>query len=258
MCDSLAKSIILATANSLVPLAKTGRPRVSHELLLDQFIRVLRTGTTWRDVKGIDFRTAHRHFIRWAREGIFEAAFRRLHTLARRRRRDGSYLALDTSFVKNVFGIDAVGRNRTDRGRKATKIVALVDDQGLPHKLGFIPANISDYRVLPSVTPFPRSERGNRVYADKGFDSSAIREEIRKEGFVPRVARRRTVTTVWADRRRRVVERFFGILDKCRRLILRYDKTIVAYEGWTWLACCRLAGGRASSLRRAGGRSGAL
>jgi hypothetical protein len=43
MCDSLAKSIILATANSLVPLAKTGRPRVSHELLLDQFIRVLRT-----------------------------------------------------------------------------------------------------------------------------------------------------------------------------------------------------------------------
>ena len=88
MCDSLAKSIILATANSLVPLAKTGRPRVSHELLLDQFIRVLRTGTTWRDVKGIDF-------------------------------------------------------------------------------------------------------------------------------------------------------------DKCRRLILRYDKTIVAYEGWTWLACCRLAGNQA-------------
>ena len=41
MCDSLAKSIILATANSLAPLAKTGRPRVSHELLLDQFIRVL-------------------------------------------------------------------------------------------------------------------------------------------------------------------------------------------------------------------------
>ena len=155
----------------------------------------------------------------------------RIHTLARRRRRDGSYLALDTSFVKNVFGIDAVGRNRTDRGRKATKIVALVDDQGLPHKLGFIPANISDYRVLPSVTPFPRSERGNRVYADKWFDSSAIREEIRKEGFVPRVARRRTVTTVWADRRRRVVERwFFGILDKCRRLILRYDKTIVVYH----------------------------
>ena len=72
MCDSLAKSIILATANSLAPLAKTGRPRVSHELLLDQFIRVLRTGTTWRDVKGIDFRTAHRHFLRWAREGIFE------------------------------------------------------------------------------------------------------------------------------------------------------------------------------------------
>ena len=121
-------------------------------------------------------------------------------------------------------------------------MVALVDDQGLPHRLGFLPANISDYRVLPSIIPFPTSERGNRVYADKGFDSSAIREEIQKAGFIPRVARRRTVTTPWEDRRRRVVERFFGILDKCRRLILRYDKTIVAYEGWTWLACCRLAG----------------
>ena len=67
--------------------------------------------------------------------------------------------------------------------------------QGLPHRLGFLPANIYDYRVLPSIIPFPTSERGNRVYADKGFDSSAIREEIQKAVFIPRVARRRTVTT---------------------------------------------------------------
>ena len=119
MCDSLAKSIILATANSLVPLAKTGRPRVSHELLLDQFIRVLRTGTTWRDVKGIDFRTAHRHFLRWAREGIFEAAYRRLHTLARRRRRDGSYLALSIHrSSKMCLELGATGQIEDERRRR--------------------------------------------------------------------------------------------------------------------------------------------
>ena len=32
----------------------------------------------------------------------------------------------------------------SDRGRKASKVVAVVDERGLPHRLGFLPANVSD------------------------------------------------------------------------------------------------------------------
>ena len=106
--------------------------------------------------------------------------------------------------------------------------------------MGFLPANVSDYKVLHSVLPLPEDEKGCKVYADKGFDSDAIRNVIQDAGFEPRIPKRGSPATPWSERRRRVVERFFGVLDKCRRLILRYDKTIVAYEAWTWLASCRI------------------
>ena len=190
MGEKLVKSILLATANAFAPPEKMGRPRTDHGLLIDTFIRVLRTGMPWRDVRDVDFRTAHRHFILWARGGIFEKAYRRLLALCNRRKRDGTFLAIDTSFVKNVFGTDVLGRNPTDRGRKATKVVAVVDERGLPHRLGFLPANVSDYKVLHSVLPLPEDEKGCKVYADKGFDSDAIRNVILDAGFEGRGRRR--------------------------------------------------------------------
>ena len=102
-----------------------------------------------RDVRDVDFRTAHRHFILWARGGIFEKTYRRLLALCNRRKRDGTFLAIDTTFVKNVFGTDVLGRNPTDRGRKASKVVAVVDERGLPHRLGFLPANVTEDERRP-------------------------------------------------------------------------------------------------------------
>ena len=149
MEEKLVKSILLATANAFAPPEKLGRPRTDHGLLIDTFIRVLRTGMPWRDVRDVDFRTAHRHFILWARGGIFEKTYRRLLALCNRRKRDGTFLAIDTTFVKNVFGTDVLGRNPTDRGRKASKVVAVVDERGLPHRLGFLPANVTEDERRP-------------------------------------------------------------------------------------------------------------
>ena len=75
MEENLVKSILTATANVVVPPKRMGRPRTDNGLLIDTFIRVLRTGMPWRDVRDVDFRTAHRHFILWARAGIFEKAY---------------------------------------------------------------------------------------------------------------------------------------------------------------------------------------
>ena len=241
MCSYLIKSIILDVASSKLSLKEKGRPRQDHGRLLDIFLLVLTSGMPWRAVTGVDFRTAHRHFIRWARQGVFADAYRRILSLTKRRRRDGTFMALDTTFVKNVFGTDTVGRNPTDRGRMATKLVALVDDRGLPRRLGFLPANVSDHRALSSILPLPRAASGTRVYADKGFDSKEARRVLKSQGYAPRIGKRGMPVPLWRERRRRVVERFFASLDKCRRLIVRYDATIVSYAAWTWLGCCRIA-----------------
>ena len=78
------------------------------------------------------------------------------------------------------------------------------------------------------------------MYADKGYDSKAVRQQLRAYDYIDRVSKRGVWTHRVVNRRRGIVERFFSWLDKCRRLILRYDTLIDSYEAWTWLACCRL------------------
>jgi hypothetical protein len=45
------------------------------------------------------------------------------------------------SFVKNICGRDCLGKSSVDRGRKASKISALVDSYGVPLTMLFHPGN---------------------------------------------------------------------------------------------------------------------
>uniref|UniRef100_A0A6C0C100 Uncharacterized protein n=1 Tax=viral metagenome TaxID=1070528 RepID=A0A6C0C100_9ZZZZ len=51
---------------------------------------------------------------------------------SRASRNDEGRLVIDTSYVKNVHGFDVVGRNPTDRGRKASKISLLTNSRRTP------------------------------------------------------------------------------------------------------------------------------
>lgn len=240
----LAAQTILIAANQAFPLHDIGRPRTPHHVLVEIFSQVLRTGMQWRAISSVDFRTAHRHFYKWAQAGVFHTAFRRLRRLVTRSTRRVRHVAVDTTFVKSIYGSEMVGPNPTDRGRNATKMIAAVDRLGLPQRIAFFPANVSDHRTLPRIVPLPRQCRGARVYTDKGFDSASARRLLRKHGYVPRIARRRVRTSARDQSMRHVVERFFSWLDKSRRIILRYDATIAAFSGWTWMACCTIAARR--------------
>jgi transposase len=67
---------------------------------------------------------------------------------------------------------------------------------------------------------------------------------MRQFGYVDCISARRQVTHRVVNRRRNVVERSFSWLDKSRRLIMRYDQRVSAYEAWTLLACLRMVGAR--------------
>lgn len=246
--NTLYDSILLIASYDAFPSTAQcrGRARVAHEDLISIFTKVLQTGMQWRAIDGMDFRTAHRHFIRWCRAGVFQTAYKRVRRLLHRSTRNTGrdYVAIDSTYVKNVYGTDVVGRNPTDRGRLATKVVAAVDGTGLPIKIAFCDANESDHSALNKLLPLGARWKRKRVYADKGFDSRAARVRLKREGLLPRISRRGQNVSVWEERRRRVVEHFFSWLDKSRRLIVRYDTTIAAYRGWTWLACCRIGARR--------------
>ena len=162
--SNLLRTAVLRAAADLCPIKATGRPRTDHLELLDSFMTVLQTGMQWR----IDFRTAHRHFIHWARAGVFELAYCRLYRLTSRETRKENFAAIDTTFIKSIYGREVVGPNPTDRGRMATKMLAVVNKDGLPQKLAFFPGNVSDHTTLKGALPTKSSARKTKVYADKG------------------------------------------------------------------------------------------
>lgn len=83
------------------------------------------------------------------------------------------------------------------------------------------------------------------LLADKGYDSDAIRRDLRDRGAVPEIptkGNRKIQHTVdkalYALRSR--IECLIGWLKEQRRIATRYDKTVESYLGFVLLGCIRL------------------
>jgi transposase len=128
-----------------------GRKRkASLAYLLDRILYICRTGCQWINlpVETVSPKTVFRHFTVWSRACIFEGAF---YDEVRIKTVRSKILVADTSFVKNVYGRDVLGKNPTDRGRRATKISLLTDGLGMPVTAVFHQANRSDCKTLPHL-----------------------------------------------------------------------------------------------------------
>lgn len=114
--DIRLQNIILCQIDRCFPPQTTGRPRTDHTQILTDIFHILWTGAPWRSLRSpVNFRTVHKHFMLWARAGVFEKAYKIATRLQRRPGRYHTFHAIDTSFVKNVYGRDCIGANPTDR-----------------------------------------------------------------------------------------------------------------------------------------------
>ena len=193
---------ILRQVEVLAPNRASGRRRADNETLLYAMLKVLETGMPWRHLEwpgnGPNYRSVHRHFMAWCRAGVFRSAYQALLRLYARKTRRGEYHCIDSSYVKSIYGVACVGRNPTDRGRNATKMSAIVTDEGLPVSLTFFPANTSDYRTVYASLDARVSRTRARIplYADKGYDSTEVRHALWDAGYVDRVAKRKCARIV--------------------------------------------------------------
>eukprot|EP00962_Isochrysis_galbana_P042746 scaffold16060_cov107-Isochrysis_galbana.AAC.10 len=164
------------SVQQLLPTAAEGRPRSNPVEMLDAMCHILWTGAPWRSL-GKRMSTIHGTFTRWSRAHVFEKAYLALLKLDRRTTsRKSRFACIDSSFVKSIYGRDCIGRNPTDRGRNATKVSALVDQDGIPLSLVFFPGNVSDQKtVRATLSRAPKPSRLTPLYADKGYDSKENR-----------------------------------------------------------------------------------
>lgn len=116
----------------------------------------------------------------------------------------------------------------------------MTDAAGRPRILLISPGNLSDMTMAPTLIE-AAAGRFDRLIADKGYDSNAIRAAVQGQGaevVIPPTRSRKTSIPYdrHAYRSRNLVERLWCRLKDWRRVATRYDKLAANYMAGVFLA----------------------
>ena len=215
------------------------RPRVLDAAdAIDCLFRVVRTGMQWSEVRSntASYTSVFKHTRRWIQAGIIEASYSSVLQEYSQANHPRHYI-VDSSYVKNAFGRQGLGRNPVDRGRKALKVSILTDHNGVVHNLRTDAANTSDFNLFaPMLSSMFIQLRRIEVFADRGYDSRRNRAAAYAHGFLPRIMRRRCRNVRRQNGKRVFVEHAFAWIDRYRRLIFQYEQTQDVHMAYTLLA----------------------
>ena len=144
---------------------------------------------------------------------------------------------------------ELVGANPVDRGKPGSKYHLLIDATGIPLAVGLSAANTHDSLLLePMVDAVPAvigprgrpgrpRKRPAKLHADKGYDDPAGRQNLRRRGICPRIARRGVESSQRLGRHRWKVERSLAWLLANRRLTVRYERRADILTAFLHLSC---------------------
>lgn len=246
------------------PAAATGRPRADLRLVLDGIIYRLRTGAQWNQMPrrfGADS-TVHGWLQRFVADGVLVEIWA---AVAGECEELGAVLwewqAADGVMGKSRFEGDKRGPNPTDRAKMGTKKHLLVEQDGGPLGLVIDGANVNDHKLLKETIEAVVIERPDpeqvfqHLCLDKAYDNKASDEVCEQTGYLAHIRRigEEKLDELGLKRhpaRRWVVERTIAWLQRCRAILIRYDKKSENYEGLVQLACALLWFRRLDRLNR--------
>jgi putative transposase len=236
------------------PAAVRGRPRADLRGVLDGVIYRMRSGVQWEHLPrqfGAKS-TVHGWFQRFVDDGVLEeiwallvAECDALGAVA------WVWQAADGVMGKSRFEGDQRGPNPTDRGKNGTKKHVLTDGQGGPLAAVIAAANVNDHKLLEDTIDAIVVERPDpklvvqHLCLDKAYDNKASDEVCNEAGYVAHIRRigeekLDDAGTKTHPARRWVVERTLAWLQRCRAILIRYDKKAANYKGLVQLACALL------------------
>ncbi len=132
------------------------------------------------------------------------------------------------------------------------------DLHGVPVGLEVAGANRHDMKLvratvdsIPVERPAPTREEPQGLCLDKGYDFEEVRQAVQEFGFTAHIRSRgeeaRAIKREAGFKARRwVVERTHSWLNRFRRILIRWDKSVANYIAFLHFACaliaCRAAG----------------
>lgn len=128
-----------------------------------------------------------------------------------------------------------------------------MDGRGVPLGVAVAGANRNDHLLLqetlasiPPACPLPPDAVEQGLWLDKGYDFEAVYGQVRRNGYVPHIVPR-DAEREWLQRipgyraRRWPVERTHSWMNRFRRILVRWEKTVANYTAMVHLACAFIA-----------------
>ncbi len=208
---------------------------------------MLKEGVGWRAIDDSDvaWGTVYAHFRRWTKAGILAELSQMLPWESAQVGRVG---AMDSTHVKvhrsggNPAGGQAAQAIGTSRGGLNTKLHAIVADNGEPLAMSLTGGSNHDNPQAQGLIQAMGTEAGvGTLIADRAYDANATRTAIEAAGCqvcIPPKANR--VAPAPYDQstfaKRHVVENFWEVLKRVRRVATRYEKLKQSFEAFVHLA----------------------
>jgi transposase len=215
--------------------------------VFEALLFILHTGMQWEHLpKSFPPKsTVHDYLQRWCQRNSFR---RLLASLIRRLFEEGK-VELDQAFIDATFapakgGGDGVGLTRKGKG---TKIQVVVDGSRLPFGVSSAGADIGEPQMVPqTLALFDEQTKPPRLIGDKGYDSDPLDDllaELGIEMIAPhrknRLPENRTQDhrPLRRYKHRWMVERTISWLGYHRRLLVRWERHLSLFMGFTLLGC---------------------
>ncbi len=208
----------------------------------------IRVGCPWRDIPPEfgKWESVYQAFNRWSRKGKITDIFNLLVVEP-----DTEWEFIDGSYVKAHQHSTGAASSENEaiglsRGGNTTKIHMAVDSGGLPIHFKITGGEVHDNVVAEElIVALPTADY---IIADKGYDSEATRNAIKKTGASPVIPRKKN-SKIGNDemdwclyKYRHLVENVFARLKHFRAVATRYDKLKINFEssvalaaGFLWL-----------------------
>ena len=229
---------------------RRGRPWKDGRAVLEAIFFILHTGIQWEHLpKSFPPKsTVHDRRQLWSGHQAFRKLLAKVvRRLVQKGRMDLDQCFIDATFAPAKGGGEGVGLTKKGKG---TKLQLIVAGQGLPLGASLAGANVAEWPMVPETLDlFSDQTEPKRLIGDKAYDGAELDETLAALGLemIAPHRKNRRPENVTQDgrplrryRHRWIVERTFAWLGARRRLLVRWEKKLTDFVGFTLLGCLRL------------------
>jgi transposase len=228
---------------------KRGRPRTALREVINAILYLVKTGAQWRLLpKNFPpWQTVYHHFRQWTRTGLLARLNDRLRAKVRQaagKQAQPTAASLDSQTVRASAHGGSVGYDAAKK-TKGRKRFLLVDTLGLLLGVTLEPADCPERQGARTLlaTVLADYPQLRKLWVDGGFNGPEFAAWVQTQHpklVVEVVKRLAEVPGFHVLPKRWVVERTFGWLMHCRRLVRDHEQTAASAAGWIYLAMTRL------------------